>query len=462
MKSLVLIFCLLLTLVHSSPQLLKKFRIDNYEELQARSVEAGVNSNGIDNSAEVLPYQVVEIAKDQSYSVVRYPSSKWVCTKEILDNDDDPFMNWRTRFNNDGVEAVSASQDANIPASRVFRYFLGVNKDNKLIKVTKPITDQRMPVGLPEEDITRHTLCFWAGSKYQDMDLPEPVDESVFIVDKEPFEAFILRFGGFALSNKDWNNKAMMLKEYLAGREDVDVESGFFSVGYDGPLTTENRRNEVWILRNRSVPRSPRISLKPTLGFTTVEVKPTYEVRNVTDTKWACTKSQDVNLGLDTLADWQTKYDGDAYEVLSSDAWRSYHFKRMYDRVFRYVIGVNAEFKEIGQNWPIYVTHELHQGSDVMETQTLCMWLGHGFDDTPPPTPADAFVFVLEKEPHQKIARTFDGFALSDMDYSKEYETLVNDLKNEGVSYKTQFWTHGIYDNFFKTSGRRNEVNVEI
>ena len=69
---------------------------------------------------------------------------------------------------------------------------MGVNKENKLIKVTKPITDQRMPVGLPEEDITRHTLCFWAGSKYQDMDLPEPLDEKVFTVYKDPFEAFVL------------------------------------------------------------------------------------------------------------------------------------------------------------------------------------------------------------------------------------------------------------------------------
>ena len=64
MKSLAAAVCLLFTLVNCAPQE-KRFRIDDYEQFEQRSLRAGVSENGIDSNAEVLPYQVVEVAKDQ-------------------------------------------------------------------------------------------------------------------------------------------------------------------------------------------------------------------------------------------------------------------------------------------------------------------------------------------------------------------------------------------------------------
>ncbi len=40
----------------------------------------------------------------QDYELRRYPESKWVCTQEVVDLDDDPYKDWRRRFR-DGKEA---------------------------------------------------------------------------------------------------------------------------------------------------------------------------------------------------------------------------------------------------------------------------------------------------------------------------------------------------------------------
>ena len=59
------------------------------------------------------------------------------------------------------------------------------------------------------------------------------------------------RFGGWALSEKTWIEERQHLIKSLGNRiEEVDTEF-YATVTYQHPLTKENRRNEVWLVRQK-------------------------------------------------------------------------------------------------------------------------------------------------------------------------------------------------------------------
>ena len=107
--------------------------------------------------------------------------------------DNDPFMKWQEEFNGDGLAATTqnaAIDSANIMFKRLFRYMLGVNAESKEIQLTKPVTDQRTPIEGVDK-VTKHELCFWAGPEYTYQELPAPVDNSTYVVKKQPMVAFV-------------------------------------------------------------------------------------------------------------------------------------------------------------------------------------------------------------------------------------------------------------------------------
>lgn len=121
------------------------------------------NNNDNDDDIESVPYQVLERKYD--YEVRQYETSKWVCTQETKDLDDDPYRNWRSRFAN-GREAMrevgkeEKRKDKENMFRTLFKYIIGVNKEAREIEMTRPVTTKRTRLVLNRE---KHEMCFWAG-----------------------------------------------------------------------------------------------------------------------------------------------------------------------------------------------------------------------------------------------------------------------------------------------------------
>merc|ERR1712038_1846392 len=93
-------------------------------------------------------------------------------------------------------------------------------------------------------------------------------------------------------------------------------------------------------------------------------------------------------------------------------------------RMFRYIQGVNSEYKEIKMTIPVPTTHI--PTSDRMEKQQMCFWLGSKYRDEEPPQPVPGQKVDIRKEKGFNVyVREFPGWAMSDNDYRKEYGKLV-------------------------------------
>merc|ERR1712086_9193 len=49
---------------------------------------------------------IIERNRKDDYEIREYGASKWVCTDEVKNVDEDPYENWRERFDNDGRKAM--------------------------------------------------------------------------------------------------------------------------------------------------------------------------------------------------------------------------------------------------------------------------------------------------------------------------------------------------------------------
>ena len=59
------------------------------------------------------------------------------------------------------------------------------------------------------------------------------------------------RFGGWAISEEKWMEEKQNLITSLGSRmKEVDMEY-YATVGYDSPWKQENRRNEVWLVKQK-------------------------------------------------------------------------------------------------------------------------------------------------------------------------------------------------------------------
>lgn len=447
---------LMASLVWSFPQ-----DAEIFNDFSQRSQTAGF-ANDFDVDVEVLPYQVLESFED--YSVVMFPASKWICTTETINNGDDPFDGWRERFRGDGRAAMENSEDldkANKMFQRLFRYIIGVNSESKVIPMTKPVVDHR--VNLPG-DRTKHELCFWSGTKYTTTELPEPTDEEVYFVPMQAQVVFIKRFGGYALSSEDWIAEKNELMELIKDRPDVDLDAGFFSVGFDGPTKTEGRRNEIWIPKLKGVDYSG--INQEVLGHTVIKTFPSgIELREYPATTWACTKREHVSPSHDTMNGWQETFKNNPYEALSSPQWQQSHFKQLSDVLKKYAMGVNTDFTDIGLKMPIKVLHEPKDVSegfiDVMEAQSVCVWLGKDYNTKEPPRPVDNSIFFFKKSPSRMYAKDFGGYPLSSADYYELHDEFEANMVEDGLTAAENKWMHAIYNSYYQGNGRRNEIIVE-
>merc|ERR1711994_101854 len=93
----------------SNPSSFGPFDFDNVEQFMPQNAKRpaftfGSSDDHDENGLETLSYKVLDTK--YNYEIREYPASKWVCTEEVKNVDEDPYENWRSRFDNDGRRAM--------------------------------------------------------------------------------------------------------------------------------------------------------------------------------------------------------------------------------------------------------------------------------------------------------------------------------------------------------------------
>jgi len=453
---------------------------------QGKGSKSSNRGFGGDGDAEMIPSNILE--KHQDYNVVRYPASKWVCTKETVDVNDDTMKDWRTTFNDDPMAAMRASKKFNRPSSKMFkklfRYIIGVNSQQAEIKMTRPVTTIRQKAkGSP--NMEDEVMCFWSGTPWADKNLPEPVDKAIFIQNRPELDVFVRRFGGWAMSQKDWTDEKQKLMRSLGSRmKEVDTEY-YATVGYNSPWTQENRRNEVWLVKQTDTAdlKQPETNKIPggssgygeekdleTIPFEVLETKQNYEIRQYPAAKWICNTNKNVIPSADPMNGWQQKYDNDPLKAMSSSAWKNQASSKMFMKLFKYISGANSMAEEVKMTTPVPTKHTSIKVNVLLEPQKeeqqMCFWLGTPWQNKKAPQPLgkDAVTTeVVQGKGIKVFVRKFGGFAMSQNDWHSQHDQLKSDLQQDGAKFKdNEEFYHLSYDSPWTMKNRRNEIWVEV
>jgi hypothetical protein len=113
-------------------------------------------------------------------------------------------------------------------------YIFGGNESKQSISMTSPVV---MEMG------DKSTLEFVMPSKYRLEDLPQPLSDSVKIMEVAPRVLAVLRFGGFS-SDKKIARYGKQLQEVLNSKQ-VKTRGNLLYMGYNAPWDVIGRRNEV-------------------------------------------------------------------------------------------------------------------------------------------------------------------------------------------------------------------------
>jgi len=162
-----------------------------------------------------------------NYQLRRYKAAKWTSTGlKVKDFDDSTKGLFR----------------------KLFRYITGSNTSNEKVSMTIPVT-----MNISEQtNETQVVMSFYLPEKYQDSP-PEPTGEGVYTESRDEMDVYVRTFGGRA-HGKEWTREIDNLKSDLkkdgVTDESLNLES-YYAVGYDSPFRIFNRRNEVWIKKNK-------------------------------------------------------------------------------------------------------------------------------------------------------------------------------------------------------------------
>jgi len=421
---------------------------------------------------EEMKYNVIE--DNQGYQLVRVPASKWVCTSMELSSSEDPYKDWRQIYDNDALQAMN-DKNNKAPSSKMFkklfRYIVGVNSEGKNIEMTAPVTNKILE--MDGGDKYRDEMCFWLGSAYDTADPPNPLDDDLFIQNRESMEFFVWKFGGWALSSDDWLREMVKMVASLDGREDAKYNKVFYTVGYDSPFVAEEkRRNEIWMPRSTGSfqlfkqgegdKAGDDNSKYETMPFETIVNRQTpanTEMREYPAATYACTKMSGVVPSADPMNGWQDKFDNDPLAAMAASKNGQKKDKaprnKMFMKLFKYILGVNAESAEIEMTTPVPTSHS---GTVDLEDQEMCFWLGSPWQASDPPSPIDKDVYVVKRPKMTVFVHRFGGFAYSDSDFRQEYEAFKKKLTDVGAQYSQEKWMHVSYNSPWEMKNRRNEI----
>ena len=123
---------------------------------------------------------------------------------------------------------------------KLAKYIFGGNDEKKQIAMTSPV---HMDVG-----DTTSTMAFVLPSGYNERNLPKPNDSSVSIRASEPEFVAVVKFGGFA--STDRINKHIAILQESLKEKGLSHHGNFRFLGYNPPYQLFGRRNEVIVALN--------------------------------------------------------------------------------------------------------------------------------------------------------------------------------------------------------------------
>merc|ERR1712223_2146881 len=233
-----------------NPSSFGPFDFDNVEQFMPQNAKRpaftfgssydhdGHDDDHDEGGLETLTYKVLDTK--YNYEIREYPASKWVCTEEVKNVDEDPYENWRSRFDNDGRRAmmeISAEEKRKEKKGmfmKLFKYIIGVNSEATEIDMTTPVTTKRTKLALNRE---KHQMCFWTGSEWENKELPKPIKDDVYFETRKPMQVFVKKFSGYALSMEEWDEKLEELSNDIEDRNDVETPETHFTIS---PFVEEN------------------------------------------------------------------------------------------------------------------------------------------------------------------------------------------------------------------------------
>lgn len=120
----------------------------------------------------------------QEFELRKIPSGKWVCSKvDGVDVTNDPFEGWQEKYDSareakEDLWHLFKESETKCMYKSLKKYFFGVNHGFVEIKKTMPKVTRRSKVSEGVEDME---TCIWAGSEWQDKEMPKPGSEKVYI-----------------------------------------------------------------------------------------------------------------------------------------------------------------------------------------------------------------------------------------------------------------------------------------
>ena len=129
---------------------------------------------------------------------------------------------------------------------RLFKYIDGGNEDGVKIPMTSPVLVDMEPSSGPFCK-QNFTVSFFMPFDFQD-NPPAPLDDKIFIEEKEDFTVFVAQSGGFRMDDFTLGRMAGALTDALDADGRTYDPSHFYFAGYDPPFRIKDRHNEVWIL----------------------------------------------------------------------------------------------------------------------------------------------------------------------------------------------------------------------
>lgn len=174
--------------------------------------------------------------------------------------------------------------------------------------------------------------------------------------------------------------------------------------------------------------------------------------------KWVCTQEETADAE-DPFMDWTDRYDNNGHKALTQNSDME-AANRQFNRLFRYMVGVNSEHQTIPMTKP--VTDLRTVDKEGYTNHELCFWTGSLYATKPLPIPSDNSTYIVERESFMAFVKKFGGYSLSNEDWKDARDSLVRSLSDredfDSESAATgPFYAVG-FDGPAKTSGRHNEV----
>jgi len=200
------------------------------------------------------------------------------------------------------------------------------------------------------------------------------------------------------------------------------------------------------------------------LPFQVQEWMPNYKIVRFPAAKWICSREYRYEHD-DPFKGWRKEFNNDGNKA-TSDNPNIGTANIMFNRLFRYILGVNTELVTIPITVPIVQKRTPEQGKpgpSQFWKHEQCFWAGSDYSSKELPGVLDDKTYIVKTDPFSAYVSRFGGFALADEDWIKARDALLERIGEQGrKQVDGETFYSAAYDSPKKTTDRRNEIWIPI